>query len=122
MDVLLRTDVPDLPELLNHGSKVREKVADALAVVTHSQRKQQQCEEKQAQQMELESGVSSTWMADDEWMFAIDDELFKGGRSKARKANGKTGSCQHDCWCRGGGAIVTWWGEWTCLTSFRDCC
>ena len=85
MDVLLRTDVPDLPELLNHGSKVREKVADALAVVTHSQRKQQQCEEKRTQQRELESGVSSTWMADDKWMFAIDDELFEGGQSKVRK-------------------------------------
>ena len=85
MDVLLGTDVPDLPELLNHGSKVREKVADALAVVTRAQRKQQQCEEKLAQQRELESEVSSTGMADDEWMFAIDDELFEGGRSKVRK-------------------------------------
>ena len=85
MDVLLGTDVPDLPELLNHGSKVREKVADALAVVTRAQRKQQQCEEKLAQQRELESGVSSTGMEDGEWMFAIDDELFEGGRSKVRK-------------------------------------
>ena len=80
MDVLLGTDVPDLPELLNHGSKVREKVADALAVVTHAQRKQQQCEKKLAQQRELESGVSSTGMEDGKWMFAVDDELFEGGR------------------------------------------
>ena len=60
-------------------------MADALVVVTRAQRKQHQCEEKQAQQRELESGVSSTGMEDDKWMFAIDEELFEGGRSKVRK-------------------------------------
>ena len=78
-DVLLGTDVPDLPELLNQGSNVRGKMANALAVVTRAQRKQQQCEEKLAQQRELESGVSSTGTEDDGWMFTIDDELFQGG-------------------------------------------
>ena len=33
MDVLLGTDVPDLPKLLNQESNGKEKLADALAVV-----------------------------------------------------------------------------------------
>ena len=85
MDVLLRTDVPDLPKLLNQESNGKEKLADAMAVVTRAQGKRQQCEEKQTQQRELESGASCTGVENDEWMSAIDEELFKGGRSRVWK-------------------------------------
>ena len=85
MDVLLGTDVPDLPKLLNQESNGKEKLADALAVVTRAQGKRQQCEEKQAQQRELESGASCTGVENDEWMSTIDEGLFEGGRSRVRK-------------------------------------
>ena len=85
MDVLLRTDVPDLPKLLNQESNGKEKLADAMAVVTRAQGKRQQCEEKETQQRELESGASCTGVENDEWMSAIDEELFKGGRSRVWK-------------------------------------
>ena len=41
-------------------------MTDALVVVTRAQGKWQQCEEKQAQQRELGSGVSSTGVENDE--------------------------------------------------------
>ena len=85
MDVLLGTDVPDLPKLLNQESNGKEKLADALAVVTRAQGKRQQCEEKQTQQRELESGASCTGVENDEWTSAIDEELFEGGRSRVWK-------------------------------------
>lgn len=39
-------------------------------------------EEKEVQQRELGSGVNSTGIEDDEWMAAIDDELFEGGKER----------------------------------------
>lgn len=49
---------------------------------THAQRRKQRNEEKEVQQRELGSGVSSTGIEDDEWIAAIDDELFEGGQER----------------------------------------
>ena len=84
-DVLLGTDVPELPELLNQGSIAGGRIADAMAVVTRAQKRKQQNEEEETQQRELESGVTSTGVEDDEWMAAMDDDLFEGGHERIRQ-------------------------------------
>lgn len=84
-DVLLGTDVPELPELLNQGSIAGGRVADAMAVVTRAQKRKQQNEEEETQQRELESGVTSTGVEDDEWMAEMDDDLFEGGHERIRQ-------------------------------------
>ena len=76
---------PRSPKTLESRINGKEKLADALAVVTQAQGKRQQCEEKQAQQRELESGASSTGVENDEWMSAIDEKLFEGGQSRVWK-------------------------------------
>ena len=59
VDVLLGTDVPELPELL-----CTDFSADAMAVMTRAQRCQMLTEEEKIRQKEQESGASSTGVDD----------------------------------------------------------
>ena len=75
VDVLLGTDVPELPDLLR-----TDCCADAMAVVTWAQRRQMLTEEEDTRQKERESGADSTSVEEvGRWMPNLEDDLFRGG-------------------------------------------
>ena len=85
VDVLLGTDVPELPNLLR-----TDYHADAMVVVTRAQGRQMLAEEEDTHQKECESGAASTSIEEvGEWMSNLEDDLFRGRtrtqRSRAQK-------------------------------------
>ena len=91
VDVLLGTDVPELPELLRTDFS-----ADAMAVMTRAQRRQMLTEEEETRQKEQESGASSTGVDEvGEWMSSLDDDLFGGGQTRARQSRAQKRAERH---------------------------
>ena len=91
VDVLLGTDVKELPELLHQRSK-EERVhsdLDPMAVETRAQSKKEAEEEVAHQQMEQDCGVSPSSTEEDLWMTTFDDALFEAGNSKTKRVGAR---------------------------------
>ena len=82
VDVLLGTDVPELPDRLRTDAS-----ADAMAVVTQDERHQMLTEEEETHQKKVELGASNTGVDEvGEWMSSLDDDLFGGGQTRTRQS------------------------------------
>ena len=91
VDVLLGTDVPELPELLRTDSSV-----DPMAVMTRAQRHQMLTEEMNTCEREQESGATSTGVDEDKgWMSSLDDDLFGGERTRTRQSTAQKRAERH---------------------------
>ena len=100
MDVLLGTDVPELGMLL--GQDIG-KHAEAMAVTTRAQAKQQAEQEADLQERDARSGASVTGIAEPslvgpEWMDTFDDDLFEGGRVRVRPSRSQKRAARRRHW------------------------
>ena len=91
VDVLMGTDVPELPELLCTASS-----ADVMSVMTRAQRRQMLTEEMDTYQKEQKSGATSAGVDKvDGWMSSLDDDLFGGGRTRTRQSRAQKRAERH---------------------------
>ena len=96
MDVLLGTEVPEFGMLLGQNIV---KHAEATAVTTKMRAEQ----EEDLQERDLRAGASVTGIAEPslvgpEWMDTFDDELFEGGRVRARPSRSQKRAARRRHW------------------------
>ena len=97
VDVLLGTDVKELPELLHQRSK-EERIhpdLDLMAVVTRAQSRKEAEEEVAHQQREQDCGVSPSSTEEELWMTTFDDALFEAGNRKTKKSRSQKRRDRH---------------------------
>ena len=99
VDVLLGTDIPELGKLLVVGTEQ----AEALAVITHSQRKRKEAEKLVLSQKDQGLGATVSVISEQsipvlEWMQALDEGLVEGGRERVRLTRSQKRKARRQLW------------------------